>query len=147
MLKIRLSYGGQGWWPWSSTPGDVVKELSFAIEEGETFALVGESGSGKSTIARAIAGLLAPKQGIIRFEGQGLPGLVAKRSRELRRSIYIFQTPTHRSIRARIGTILSPFEFFFARDRATTKQKSPRRLRMCGWMEAMHRVSRSTVRW
>jgi peptide/nickel transport system ATP-binding protein len=124
--EIRLSYGGQGWWPWSSTPGDVVKELSFAIKEGETFALVGESGSGKSTIARAIAGLLAPKQGIIRFEGQALPGLVAKRSRELRRSIqYIFQNPdASLNPRARIGTILSrPFEFFFARDRATTKQK------------------------
>ena len=123
---ISLRYGGQGWWPWSSAPDDVVKELSLVIKKGETFALVGESGSGKSTIARAVAGLLAPSQGTIRFEGQALPGLVARRSRELRRRIqYIFQNPdASLNPRARIGTILSrPFEFFFASDRATAKRK------------------------
>ena len=124
--EISLGYGGRNWWPWSSAPDDVVKELSFVIKEGETFGLVGESGSGKSTIARAVAGLLAPKQGTIRFEGQALPGLVARRSRELRRRIqYVFQNPdASLNPRARIGAILSrPFEFFFAPDRATTKQK------------------------
>jgi peptide/nickel transport system ATP-binding protein len=124
--EIGLGYGGRDWWPWSSAPDDVVKQLSFVIRKGETFALVGESGSGKSTIARAIAGLLAPKQGVIRFEGQALPGLVARRSRELRRRIqYIFQNPdASLNPRAQIGTILSrPFEFFFAADRATTKRK------------------------
>jgi peptide/nickel transport system ATP-binding protein len=124
--EVGLGYGGRDWWPWSSARDDVVKELSFVIKKGETFALVGESGSGKSTIARAIAGLLAPRQGIIRFEGQALPGLVARRSRELRRRIqYIFQNPdASLNPRARIGAILSrPFEFFFAPDRMTTKQK------------------------
>ena len=61
--EISLGYGGRNWWPWSSAPDDVVRKLSFVIKEGETFALVGESGSGKSTIARAVAGLLAPNQG------------------------------------------------------------------------------------
>jgi peptide/nickel transport system ATP-binding protein len=124
--EIDLGYGGRDWWPWSPTPNDVVKDLSFVIKEGETFALVGESGSGKSTIARAVAGLLAPKQGRIRFEGLALPGLVARRSRELRRRIqYIFQNPdASLNPRARIGAILSrPFEFFFASDRTTTKRK------------------------
>ena len=124
--NVRLSYGRQGWWPWSSAQIDVVRALSFTIKEGETFALVGESGSGKSTIARAVAGLLAPTEGDIRFEGERLPGLVAKRSRELRRRIqYIFQNPdASLNPRARIGTILSrPFEFFFAASRMATKQK------------------------
>ena len=83
---------------------------------GETFALVGESGSGKSTVARAISGLLAPVQGSIRFDGQRLPGLIAERSRELRRRIqYIFQNPdASLNPRARIGTILArPLEMFF----------------------------------
>jgi peptide/nickel transport system ATP-binding protein len=124
--EISLGYGKREWWPWSSAPDDVVKELSFVINEGETFALVGESGSGKSTIARAVAGLLAPKQGVIRFEGEALPRLVARRSRELRRCIqYIFQNPdASLNPRARIGAILSrPFEFFFASGRAMTKQR------------------------
>jgi len=124
--EISLGYGRRDWWPWSSAADDVVKELSFVIKEGETFALVGESGSGKSTIARGVAGLLSPKQGVIRFEGQALPGLVARRSRELRRRIqYVFQNPdASLNPRARIGAILSrPFEFFFAPDRAATKQR------------------------
>jgi peptide/nickel transport system ATP-binding protein len=113
---IRLGYGSHRKWLRFSPPADVVQDLSFAIEEGETFALVGESGSGKSTVARAVSGLLAPKGGIIRFEGQVLPPLVADRSRELRRSIqYIFQNPdASLNPRARIGTILSrPVEMFF----------------------------------
>ena len=55
-----------------------------------------------------------------------MPGLVARRSRELRRSIqYVFQNPdASLNPRARIGAILSrPFEFFFAPDRATTRRK------------------------
>jgi ABC-type dipeptide/oligopeptide/nickel transport system ATPase subunit len=44
-----VSYGG--------TPG--VHGVSFAVAEGESFALVGESGSGKSTILKALAGQVA----------------------------------------------------------------------------------------
>ena len=49
-----------------------VDAVSFSIERGETLALVGESGSGKSTVARLIAGLLAPTHGTIRFGGKRL---------------------------------------------------------------------------
>ena len=113
---VRLGYGPRRKWLRFSPPVDVVQELSFTIGEGETFALVGESGSGKSTVARAVSGLLAPRDGVIRFEGQRLPPLVADRSRELRRRIqYIFQNPdASLNPRARIGTILSrPVEMFF----------------------------------
>ena len=37
---------------------DVVHDVSFTVEPGQTVALVGQSGSGKSTIARAVSGLL-----------------------------------------------------------------------------------------
>jgi peptide/nickel transport system ATP-binding protein len=119
---LRLGYEG-------STTGfrflrrrvrDVVRDLDFTIMEGETFALVGESGSGKSTIARAVSGLLPPKQGTITFAGHRLPALVGARSREVRRQIqYIFQNPdASLNPRARIGTILArPIEMFFAAGR------------------------------
>jgi peptide/nickel transport system ATP-binding protein len=115
---VSIAYGGQNWL--SSLAGSslrpVVDGLSLDIGMGETLALVGESGSGKSTVARAISGLLAPVRGSIRFEGQGLPGLIAQRSREFRRRIqYIFQNPdASLNPRTRIGSILArPLELFF----------------------------------
>ncbi|MNR80770.1 Glutathione import ATP-binding protein GsiA [compost metagenome] len=47
-----------------------VNDVSFAIGEGQTFALVGESGSGKSTIARMVAGLLRAQSGRISVGGK-----------------------------------------------------------------------------
>ncbi len=125
---IRLGYGGEHRVPgfFRPPPADIVSDLSFAIEKGETFALVGESGSGKSTIARSISGLLAPKEGTIRFEGQAVPGLVAARTRELRQKIqYIFQNPdASLNPRAQIGTILArPIEMFFHPGRAATAKR------------------------
>ena len=48
---------------------DAVRDVSFAIAEGESFGLVGESGSGKSSVLNAIAGLAADLTGEIRIDG------------------------------------------------------------------------------
>ncbi len=45
-----------------------VNDVSFNIQEGETFGLVGESGSGKSTIAKMIVNLFKPTSGEIFFD-------------------------------------------------------------------------------
>lgn len=47
----------------------VVKTVSFAVTEGESFGLVGESGSGKSTILRTIVGLVPDWSGSISVAG------------------------------------------------------------------------------
>ncbi len=44
-----------------------VDEVSFALEEGETFGLVGESGCGKTTTGRAILRAIEPTGGEVRF--------------------------------------------------------------------------------
>ncbi|HEU4826931.1 MAG TPA: ATP-binding cassette domain-containing protein [Dongiaceae bacterium] len=99
----------------------VIRQFDLSLNRGEVFALVGESGSGKSTIARAVAGLLAPLSGDIAFEGKPLPYTIAARSPDLRRRIqYIFQNPDESlNPRQTIFNILAqPLIRFFGRAQA-----------------------------
>ncbi len=69
-----------------------VRDISFAVREGEFLGIVGESGSGKSTLLRQIAGLEKPDGGEILFGGEPL---AAKRTKEdYRRMQMIFQEPS-----------------------------------------------------
>ena len=45
-------------------------KVSFAIEEGQIFAVIGANGAGKSTMLRTIAGLSRPRSGKILFDGE-----------------------------------------------------------------------------
>jgi branched-chain amino acid transport system ATP-binding protein len=47
-------------------------DLSFEIADGEIVALIGANGAGKSTTLRAVAGILPPRRGSIRFRGTDL---------------------------------------------------------------------------
>ena len=49
-----------------------VRDLSFAVAQGETFGLVGESGSGKSTVLRALSGLNPTWTGSLKLDGEAL---------------------------------------------------------------------------
>lgn len=86
-----------------------VENVSFNVRQSETLGLVGESGSGKSTVANIVAGLLAPSQGSITFDGDELRSSSAKRSIEERRRVQlIFQDPlSSLNPRQRVGTILT----------------------------------------
>ncbi|GAB2901931.1 ABC transporter ATP-binding protein [Paralcaligenes sp. KSB-10] len=74
---------------------DAVKNVSFAINEGEVFGLVGESGSGKSTIARLIAGLYKASSGSVIFNDTNVTQLKDEASlNAFRRQIQmVFQDP------------------------------------------------------
>jgi peptide/nickel transport system ATP-binding protein len=70
----------------------VLHDVSFDIHKGRTLAVVGESGSGKSTAARVITGLLPPRHGEVRLQGEVLPPDYRKRSADqLRQAQMIYQ--------------------------------------------------------
>lgn len=51
-------------------PFYALKDVSFAINPGESVALIGTNGAGKSTLLSMVAGLAEPDQGSIRVEGR-----------------------------------------------------------------------------
>jgi len=71
-----------------------VENVSFSINEGETFGLVGESGCGKSSCGRSILRLVEPMSGDIILNGKNLLSLNKSELRSARRDMQmIFQDP------------------------------------------------------
>lgn len=125
---LSVSYARRGLFGFGGIPAgfDAVKAVSFSVGRGETFALIGESGSGKSSIARAVAGLTAPRAGTIRFAGGALPALAGRRPLAMRQKIQIvFQNP---------DSSLNP--------RKTVRSILARPLRMFGRLDAAGRERR-----
>ncbi|MET3939121.1 peptide/nickel transport system ATP-binding protein [Paenibacillus sp. PvP094] len=70
-----------------------VDDVSFSIEQGQTYGLVGESGSGKTTTGRAVIGLNHVTAGRILFNGKDLTK-ERRKDRQLQRDVQmIFQDP------------------------------------------------------
>ena len=57
---LELAYG----------PVPACRDVSFEVGEGEIVTLIGANGAGKTTTLRAIAGILRPRAGDIRFLGE-----------------------------------------------------------------------------
>jgi branched-chain amino acid transport system ATP-binding protein len=52
-----------------------VAEVTFAVPEGEIFAVIGPNGAGKTTLFNLIAGAMTPDDGRISFAGARIDGL------------------------------------------------------------------------
>ncbi|HEX2256815.1 MAG TPA: glycine betaine/L-proline ABC transporter ATP-binding protein [Afifellaceae bacterium] len=61
-----------------------VADVSFDVEEGETFVVMGLSGSGKSTLIRCVNRLIDPTAGEIRIGEEDIAAADAARLREIR---------------------------------------------------------------
>jgi ABC-type branched-subunit amino acid transport system ATPase component len=62
---ISAGYGG----------GDILKRVSIEVPRGSITCVVGPNGAGKSTLMATISGLLRPREGEIRFDGELVSGL------------------------------------------------------------------------
>jgi branched-chain amino acid transport system ATP-binding protein len=54
-----------------------LKGISLEVEEGEIVTMIGANGAGKSTTLNTICGLLRPRSGAIRFDGQEIHSMPA----------------------------------------------------------------------
>lgn len=72
-----------------------VKNVSFKVQKGQTFAVVGESGSGKSTLANLIMKFTDVTQGDILFKNQSLLNLTPQDLNKYRQQAQmVFQDPS-----------------------------------------------------
>jgi len=67
--NLRVRYGAV----------EALRGISLTVREGEMVALIGSNGAGKSTCLRALAGLVRPVEGSIRFRGTELAAEPAHR--------------------------------------------------------------------
>jgi branched-chain amino acid transport system ATP-binding protein len=65
--NIAVGYGGS----------IVLQDISIRLERGEIVALVGANGAGKSSLVKAISGLLKPRNGDVKFDGEVISHLGA----------------------------------------------------------------------
>ena len=109
--NLQVEYGGRSWLPGRAAKVfRAVDGVSFTVKPGEIFGLVGESGCGKTTVANAIAGLVAPAGGAIRLSGREI-GARGKHGRALQ---MVFQDPySALNPRLRVRTALAePIAFY-----------------------------------
>ena len=62
---------------------EIIHGINLKVEEGECVVLVGANGAGKTTTLKTICGLIKPRRGVIRFQGNsigGVPGTASCRS-------------------------------------------------------------------
>ena len=78
-LKKSYSIGGR-----RSLSIDVLKDVNFEIQKGETVAILGDSGSGKSTLLSIIGGLDRADSGSVQFLEKKLGDLSEKELTQLR---------------------------------------------------------------
>jgi len=117
-----------------------VKNVSFDIYEGESFALVGESGSGKTTIGRTIIRINPATKGDIYFQDKKISGVIAKEldTYVIRNIQMIFQDPmASLNERATIDYIVSEglYNFNLFKDENERRDKVFKALNDVGLLE------------
>jgi branched-chain amino acid transport system ATP-binding protein len=57
----------------------VLQGVSLSLRAGEVLSVLGRNGAGKTTMLKTVMGILPPRRGEIRFDGQGIVGVAPYR--------------------------------------------------------------------
>lgn len=72
MLDVQQIHGYYG-------KSHILQGVSFSVGDGELVTLLGRNGAGKSTTLKAIAGIVAPRDGTVTFRGETISALAPHR--------------------------------------------------------------------
>jgi HlyB family type I secretion system ABC transporter len=67
---------------YSESDANILENISFEVQPGQTIALVGRSGSGKTTLAKLLLGLYPPTEGTILIDGYNVTSLLLRSLRQ-----------------------------------------------------------------
>lgn len=95
---------------WKSLGVRAVTDVSFSVDQGETFAIVGESGCGKSSVARLLLCLNRPDTGELRIDDKPIDLLRRRTDPLLRKSVQMVFQDSYASLNPRL-TVLDTIRF------------------------------------
>ena len=87
----------------ASGPVEALRDVTFAVDQGEFIALVGPSGCGKSTLLRIVAGLRPATRGRVTIDGRSV-------TRPIPEVGMVFQAPVLLKWRTILDNVLLPAE-------------------------------------
>jgi urea transport system ATP-binding protein len=77
----------------------ILRNVDLGVASGKMICLIGRNGVGKTTLLKTIMGLLSPRSGLIRFEGE----LITQKSSDKRAKLGIAYVPQGREIIPRLS--------------------------------------------
>ena len=129
--------------PMSKLQGYVhaVDDVSFSVDQGETFGLVGESGCGKSTLMQTIMRLTPATSGSVTFDGKELFALKKRELRNSRKEFQIIYQDPFSSLNPRmtIGEMISePLLVHGVKDAEERKRRTLETMANVGLQESFY---------
>ncbi|MGN0144653.1 MAG: methionine ABC transporter ATP-binding protein [Clostridium sp.] len=118
---------------------EVIKDVSFTINQGEIYGIIGHSGAGKSTLLRCINGLESYNGGSINVMGKEVSSLKDKELRVFRKNLgMIFQNFNLLQRKDVFDNVALPLELW-GYDKKTIKEKVSKLLELVGLEDKKHR--------
>ncbi|BBI99494.1 ABC transporter ATP-binding protein [Ferrigenium kumadai] len=117
----------------------ILREVSFAVNAGESLAILGASGSGKSTLLGLLAGLDVPSSGSVYLDGADLFALDEDGRARLRGAAagFVFQSFQLLPALNALENVMLPLELQGASD---ARERAADSLRKVGLGERMHHL-------
>lgn len=110
----------------------VIKDVSFTINQGEIYGIIGHSGAGKSTLLRCINGLESYNGGSVNVMGKEVSSLKNRELREFRKELgMIFQNFNLLQRKNVFDNVALPLEVW-GYDKGTIKEKVLELLKLVG---------------